>query len=278
MRSNPADFEMITPRDLRHAIALANEGWRPFAGGTDLMVQFEAGQMPASRFVNLWGLRGLSGITEESGAVTLGALTTYSQVRSSQLLRDEFPLLGQAAAETGGPATQNRGTLAGNIANASPAADSCPVLLVYDAELELASTTGNRWIPYDQFHLGYKRLAKEPAEIITRIRLPRRRGRWRQLFRKVGTRRAQAISKICLAAAALVESDVISDIRIAYGSVAPVPLRCKDIEQALRGAAAGNIPDFPFAITPIDDVRSTARYRLRVARSLLDDFLSSLRG
>ena len=140
MKSYAPAYEMETPRDLSAALGrMAREPgvWRPFAGGTDLMVLLEAGKLPHRKFLDIWKLNELRGIEVTSTHIALGALTTYSEVRSEQVLAREFPLLCQAAAETGSIATQNRGTLGGNIANASPAADSPPALFVYDAELEL---------------------------------------------------------------------------------------------------------------------------------------------
>ena len=195
-------------------------------------------------------------------------------------MRQEFPLLCQAARETGSIATQNRGTLGGNIANASPAADSPPAMLVYDAELELISTRGPRFVSYHGFHTAYKKMDLAEDELLSAIHLPRRTAVWRQYYRKVGTRRAQAISKVCFAGAALVESGVLRDVRIALGSVAPMPLRCVQTEEVLRGqqlnaaiVAAAQIA-FDLEIAPIDDMRSTARYRARVARNLLAEFAS----
>ena len=144
-------------------------------------------------------------------------------------------MLARAAAETGGVATQNRGTLGGNIANASPAADSPPALLVYDAELELISVRGSRRVPYDRFHTGYKKMDLAADEIIRSITIPRGRRGWIESYRKVGTRKAQAISKICFAAAADLDGGVVRDVRLALGSVAPTVVRCAHAEAALRG-------------------------------------------
>jgi len=276
MRGFVPDYELLAPSSLSEALALVEDGCRPFAGGTDLMVQLESGRLAHKRFVLLWKLDELRGIGANNAEVRIGALTTYTEVRRSELLRREFPLLAQAAAETGGVATQNRGTLGGNIANASPAADSAPPLLVYDAELELVSRAGIRRRPYHGFHTGYKQIDLEPGELIRAIILPRGRSRWRETFRKVGTRNAQAISKVCLAAAARCEGGRIRQIRIALGSVAPVPLRCVAAESALAGAAAGSVPDFPMEARPVSDIRSTADYRSKVARRLVEDFLRSL--
>ncbi len=278
---------METPRDLTETLdRMAKEPgvWKPFAGGTDLMVLLEAGKLPHKKFLNIWNLLELRGIETSADHVTLGALTTYTQVRRHEILAREFPLLCRAAAETGSVATQNRGTLGGNIANASPAADSPPALLVYDAEIEIVSASGVRWIPYQQFHSGYKQMDLRPSELIRRIRLPRNNDAWKQYFRKVGTRRAQAISKVCFAAAARMDAGRMSDVRIVLGSVAPTVLRAVRVEGMLRGqkpepailkAAQDALAN---EIAPIDDIRSTSRYRRTVARNLLAEFIESLAG
>jgi len=279
MRGYVPDYELIAARSLEHALSLVGEEWRPFAGGTDLMVLLEAGKLPHKKFVSIWGLPELKGIEVGHEAVTLGALTTYTDVARHPVLRGEFPLMAQAASETGGIATQNRGTLGGNIVNASPAADSPPALLVYDAELELISATGSRWVPYRTFHTGYKQMILRPDELVARIRLPRRSERWVQYYRKVGTRKAQAISKVCFAAAARLEGGRIADVRIAVGGVAPTVVRCDQTEEVLtsdRGAVDTARAAFTSEIAPIDDIRSTANYRLRVAANLLEDFLQIL--
>jgi CO/xanthine dehydrogenase FAD-binding subunit len=258
--------------------------WKPFAGGTDLMVLLEAGKLPRKKFLNIQNLAELRGIETSADHVTLGALTTYTEVRRHEILAREFPLLCRAAAETGSVATQNRGTLGGNIANASPAADSPPALLVYDAEIEIVSASGVRWIPYQQFHSGYKQMDLQPAELIRRVRVPRNKNAWRQYFRKVGTRRAQAISKVCFAAAARMDPGRIGDVRIVLGSVAPTALRAVRTEEVLRGQrpepAILNVAQEALAreIAPIDDMRSTLRYRRTVARNLLAEFIESLAG
>jgi CO/xanthine dehydrogenase FAD-binding subunit len=278
---------METPRDLAETLdRMAKEPgvWKPFAGGTDLMVLLEAGKLPHKKFLSIWDLAELGGIETSADHVTVGALTTYTEVRRDEILAREFPLLCRAAAETGGVATQNRGTLGGNIANASPAADSPPVLLVYDAEIEIVSAGGGRWIPYQRFHSGYKQMDLQPTELIRRIRLPRNKNAWKQYFRKVGTRRAQAISKVCFAAAARMDAGRIGDVRIVLGSVAPTVLRAVRAEEVLRGqrpdAAILKSAQDALAkeIVPIDDLRSTSRYRRTVARNLLAEFIESLAG
>jgi CO/xanthine dehydrogenase FAD-binding subunit len=282
MRSYIPAYQLRAPKDLAATLELLSREpgvWKPFAGGTDLMVLLEAGKLEHRKFLNLRGLRELRGIEVSTEYVTMGALTTYSDVQRNATMQSEFSLLCRAAAETGSVATQNRGTLGGNIANASPAADSPPALLVYDAELELISAEGSRWAPYRGFHLGYKKTNMRVDELIGRIRMRRGGANWKTYFRKVGARRAQAISKVCLAGAAKVESGKIEDIRIALGSVAPMPLRCVKTEALLRGRhvdaelVRAARQELAGEIAPIDDMRSSARYRGRVAANLLAEFL-----
>ena len=285
MRSYIPNYQLTTPSSLEDVLSLlANEPgvWRPFAGGTDLMVLLEAGKLDHRNYINIWPLAELHGIDVSDTHVTLGALTTYTDVQTHTVLRSEFPMLCQAASETGGLAIQNRGTLGGNIVNASPAADSPPALLAYDAEIELVSTQGSRWLPYQGFHTGYKQMLMRPDELLTRIRLPRNTTGATHYYRKVGTRKAQAISKVCFAATGRTNNRQIEDVRIALGSVAPIVVRCIQTENALRGQK----PDAATAksaqasllreISPIDDIRSTADYRLQVASNLLADFVRTL--
>ena len=285
MRAYLPAYELISPAGLGEALdLLANQPgfWQPFAGGTDLMVLLEAGKLPHKNYLNIWNLDELRGIETTSEHVTLGALTTYTDVQSDPILRQEFPMLCQAASETGGLAIQNRGTLGGNIVNASPAADSPPALLAYDAELELRSINNARWVPYQGFHIGYKQIIMRADELLTRIRVPRNTSGLHQYYRKVGTRKAQAISKVCLAATARMQDQTIQDLRLAYGSIAPVPLRCVKTESSLRGARLGDDTiakartELAREIAPIDDIRSTRNYRLRVSLNLLEDFLRQL--
>ena len=285
MRAYLPEYELRTPGSLAEALALlSNEPdvWKPFAGGTDLMVLFEAGKLLHKRFFSIWGLPELRGIEVAPDHIKLGALTTYTEVQGNEILQQEFPMLCQAASETGGLAIQNRGTLGGNVANASPAGDSPPALLVYDAQLELVSAEGTRFVPYNGFHTGYKQMLMRSDELIKSIRLPRTHEPWQQYYRKVGTRKAQAISKICFAGLAQLDGEQIKDVRLALGSVAPVVVRCSRTEDVLRGrkvdAATVSAARAELAreISPIDDIRSTAKYRLQVAMNVLEEFLMKL--
>jgi CO/xanthine dehydrogenase FAD-binding subunit len=282
MRAYVPSYQLVSPANLDEALDLLGQddgAWKPFAGGTDLMVLLEAGKLQHRNYVNIWNLKELRGIEVDEDAVTLRALTTYTDVQAHSVLRAEFPMLCQAARETGGIAIQNRGTMGGNIVNGSPAADSPPALLAYDAELELISKSGMRRIPYSKFHRGYKQMDLRADELLSAIRLPRPKQTRVHYYRKVGTRKAQAISKVCFAGVAEVENDRLTYIRIALGSVAPIPIRCEHTEAALHdqplndGTVAGATAALSREIAPIDDIRSTRDYRLRVSLNLLQDFL-----
>ena len=285
MRAYVPSYELVSPGTLGEALDVLsrNQGtWKPFAGGTDLMVLFEAGKLPHKNYVNIWNLQELRGIEVTKESVTLGALTTYTEVQSNAILKKEFPMLCQAASETGGLAIQNRGTLGGNIVNASPAADSPPALLAYDAELELIAKQGERRIPYYKFHSGYKQMDIRADELLRAIRLPRTTKPLTHYYRKVGTRKAQAISKTCFAGVGRVANDRIDEIRIALGSVAPIPIRCTQTEGALLNRAIDSATltaaktALAAEISPIDDLRSTRDYRRRVSLNLLEDFIRQL--
>jgi CO/xanthine dehydrogenase FAD-binding subunit len=285
MRAYVPEYDLVAPGNLDAALRLMAEEpgvWRPIAGGTDLMVLFEAGKLPHRKLVSLWRIPELRGIAAGETHVTLGALATYTEIQQSGIMQSEFPLLVKAASWTGAVATQNRGTLAGNIANASPAADSPPALLVYDAEIELLSATGSRWVPYAAFHTGYKTRVMRSDEIISHIRLPLTTAGCVQYLRKVGTRRAQAIAKVALAGLAKTSGGVVQRIRIALASVAPIPIRCAQTEAVLVGRKIDRTAieeakaKIALEIAPISDIRSTQDYRRRVTVNLLQEFLETL--
>ena len=286
MRGQPAAFEVHTPTTLETALAFLSEhpDWKPLAGGTDLMVPFAAGRLAPTRFLNLWGLPGLGGIEATPEAVCFGALATYREIALHPVVRAEFPNLVRSAKATGALAIQSRGTLGGNLANGSPAADTPPSLLAYGAEVELRSRNGARWVAYADFHTGYRTTLMAPGELLTRVCVPRPLVDGYHYFRKVGTRRAQAIAKVSLAAWARTERGQIAEIRLALGSVAPFPLRARQAEAVLTGA---DLADLHLAaaqealqrdIAPIDDLRSSARFRRKVAENLLEEMLRGLRS
>jgi OHCU decarboxylase len=276
---------MIAPGSL-HAIVslLAKEPsvWLPIAGGTDVMVQYAAGKLPARKLVSIWNLPELRRMEVTAGELRVGAGCTYTDLRKHEIVGREFPLLQSAAGWTGGVANQNRGTIGGNIVNASPAADSLPALLVYGSELILVSVRGERRLPYASFHTGYKKTLLATDELLQAVCLPRRFAGYFSHARKVGARNAQAISKVCIAALGRLSDGVVEEVRIALGSVAPVPLRLTETEKIVRGKVIDAElllvarKAVAAAILPIDDIRSTARYRAAVAGNLVAEFLTRL--
>src|SRR5205807_5212394 len=218
MRSDPADFELIAPGTLQAVVSrLADEPgkWLPIAGGTDVMVLYAAGKLPARKLISIWNLPELQGIEILPDEIRIGAGCTYSELREHSVIAREFPLLASAARWTGGIANQNRGTLGGNIVNASPAADSLPALQVYEAELILVSVRGERRVPYVTFHTGYRQTRLAPDELVLAVCMRRRYSEYQAYARKVGPRNAQAISKVCMAALSRLAGGVVDDIRIA---------------------------------------------------------------
>jgi len=270
VRSALSKLEVVRPRRLTEALsemaeAASRERPTPIAGGTDLFVYLNAGELGATRYLDLLGLRELRGIQVRRDAVVLGALTTFHEIRTHPAIVRRLPSLAAAAAEVGALQIQHRATIAGNVANASPAGDSLPVLLAHDAE---------------RLYTGYRTLATDPDELITAISIPTPPSGAFAFFRKVGTRRAQSISKVVFAG--LLASDKRHRsvlVRFAYGSVAPTPVRARNAEQALIGeppsaaAAARAQQALARDIAPIDDIRSERDYRMTVAGNVLDQFL-----
>ncbi len=284
MRANPADYELVSPGSLSAVLALlaGNPGqFTPIAGGTELMVQFAAGRLRARKLVNIYGLPELTAITVTPDEITIGAGVTYTAIRNHPELAAELPLLARAASWTGAIANQNRGTLGGNLVNGSPAADSPPALLAYDAALTLVSARGARHIPYATFHTEYKRNVLAADELILSIHVPRR-SYTHHYLRKVGPRSAQAISKVALAAVANLAAGIITEVRIGLASVAHSPFRCVQTEALLRnqpltpGLVANARAALTSEIAPLDDIRSTAKYRTHVSANLLEEFLHQL--
>jgi CO/xanthine dehydrogenase FAD-binding subunit len=277
----PVEPPIETPRSLDEAFgALSGSSLEspitPIAGGTDVMVRItgEIGEPPA-RMIDLWRLEELRGIAIETGAISLGALTTYTEIRRSAACREHLPALVEAAATIGAAQIQNRGTIGGNIANASPAGDTLPVLLALDAEIVVGGGRGERTIPAADFWVAYRRTALASDELILRVRIPVGGGREAR-FRKIGTRRAQAISKVVMALAWRNGGGAAwRDVRLGLGSVADRPVRAHRTEAALEGSnPSPEVADraaetLAAEIEPIDDVRSTADYRRVVAARVL---------
>lgn len=285
MRGNPAAHQLVAPGDLHSVLELmaaAPGQWTPIAGGTELMVAHAAGRLAAPKLVSLWDVPELRFIEEKPNSISIGAGATFQELRRAPVIAAEFPLLARAASWIGAIANQARATLGGNLVNGSPAADSSPALLVYDAQIEIVSVRGTRMIPYCEFHTGYKQNILALDELMLAIHLPRRFSGHRQYLRKVGTRRAMAIAKVALGGTALLEGAVVSEILLAAASLAPFPARLRRTEDVLRGRAI--TPETIRAaraallgeIAPIDDIRSTAEYRSQVAANLLEEFLRSL--
>jgi CO/xanthine dehydrogenase FAD-binding subunit len=285
MRGNPEDHELIAASSLSEVLAqLASAPglWTPIAGGTELMVAHAAGRLNAAKLISLWGLAELEFIRVSDECISIGGGVTFGQIRRHAIIAADFPLLSRAATWIGSIANQNRATIAGNIVNGSPAADAPPALLVYDAEIEVISQRGSRRLPYADFHLGYKQSLLMPDELVLALHLPRRFANHAQYLRKVGTRKAMAITKVALAATATVDDGTITEIRLAAASVADRPLRLNATETALLGRSLS--PETRHAartallgeVLPIDDIRSTAAYRKHVAANLLDEFLNEL--
>lgn len=277
----PVEPPVASPATLSEAYALLADGdeWRPIAGGTDLMVQI-TGELapPPARVLDIWRLDELRGIELRDGALVVGALTTYTEIRRSPLVLRRLPALAEAAATIGAAQIQNRGTIGGNAVNASPAGDTLPILLASDAVLVLGSARGERRVAAAEFWPAYRTAARAPDELLVRIEIPLPTGR-RLRFRKIGTRRAQAISKVVMGLAWREDGGVWRDVRLALGSVADRPIRAPETESVLEGAAARRETADHAAATvaaevhPIDDVRSTAEYRRFVTARVLHRLL-----
>jgi CO/xanthine dehydrogenase FAD-binding subunit len=289
----PVEPPVTSPCDLGEAYALLAEApARPIAGGTDLMVALtgELGE-PPDRVLDLWRLDALRGIAIDGDAISLGALTTYTEIRRSPLCREHLPVLVEAAATIGAAQIQNRGTIGGNVANASPAGDTLPVLLAADAVFVLGSARGERTVAAGDFWPAYRRTALAPDELLLRIRIPLLAGR-EMRFRKVGTRRAQAISKVVIALGwrdgsagePFAPASPWTDVRLALGSVAATPIRATTTEAALEGrpptpeTADRAAETLAAELHPIDDVRSTAEYRRLVAARVLHRLIREAGG
>ncbi|HXC96102.1 MAG TPA: FAD binding domain-containing protein [Edaphobacter sp.] len=285
MRSNVNEYDLIAPKSLDAVLQILADSpdrYTPVAGGTELMVALGAGRLQAKKFISLWNLEELRFIEATSDAIIIGAGSTFTDIRKHPTITDELPILAMAASWTGSIANQNRGTLGGNIINASPAADSPPVLLAYEAGITLVSARGTRTLPYRDFHLAYKETELEPDELLFSITISRNLKGYKSYIRKVGPRNAQAISKVAIAALARMKNGRIEDIRIGAASLREYPTRLIATERALidkvispETIAAARVAVLAEA-RPIDDIRSTAKYRSTVAANLVEEFLNTL--
>lgn len=274
--------EYLRPRDLGEALELraAHPAWMVLAGGTDLMVNANHRPAPAG-ILDLWRLRELGGIeTRGADGLSIGAGATWSEVERHPAVRERLAPLALAAREIGALQIQARGTLGGNVGTSSPVGDSLPVLLALDATIEVASVRGRRRVPYHEWCTGYRTTRLAADELIVAAHLPWPGAATRTTWRKVGTRRAQSISKVMGAAAIELDGDRVVSARVALGAVANRPIRLAAVEAAVAGqrlgatAAEAAREALRSAIQPIDDVRSTAAYRRQVAENLVARFFS----
>jgi CO/xanthine dehydrogenase FAD-binding subunit len=272
--------EYFRPRDLDEAVhaRAAHPSWMVLAGGTDLMVNANHQAVPAG-ILDLWRLAELCFVRVEPTAITIGAGTTWSEVERHPAIRQHLAPLALSAREIGALQIQARGTLGGNVGTSSPVGDSLPALLALDAELEVASVRGRRRVPYREWCTGYRTTKLAPDELIVAAHVPLPDAATRVTWRKVGTRRAQSISKVMGAAAITLDGDTVVSARVALGAVANRPLRITAVEAAVKGQRLGQAADAAraavrTAIQPIDDVRSTASYRREVAENLVARFFS----
>jgi CO/xanthine dehydrogenase FAD-binding subunit len=270
----------VRPRDLDEALATraAHPDWMVLAGGTDLMVNANHRAAPAG-ILDLWRLPAIGFVRITDEAIAIGAGTTWHEVERHPAIRARMLPLAAAAREIGALQIQARATLGGNVGTSSPVGDSLPVLLALDAELEVASVRGRRRVPYYAWCTGYRTTQLLPDELIVAAHLPVPGATTRTTWRKVGTRRAQSISKVMGAAAITLDGDVVTSARVALGAIAERPIRIAAVEAAVRGQRLGRAAEAARAavratIRPIDDVRSTADYRREVAENLVARFFS----
>ena len=275
-------MSVVRPRTVAEALdAFAQQPeCVPLAGGTDFMVSWNAGERNGRTILDLSALRSWRRVRETEAGVRVGALATHWELRHDPRIRRRFPLLAAACATVGGRQIQTRGTIGGNIANASPAGDTFPPLSVYDATVRLRRSAGRRALPLADVFAGVKQTRLEPGELIESVELRTPRRGAHATFRKVGTRKASAISKLVVAGLLWTRRDGrIRELRYAVGSAATTVRRLTSVEELVAGEApTRSLIDEAVArvgrdIEPIDDLRSTRRYRLEVTRNLLAAFL-----
>jgi CO/xanthine dehydrogenase FAD-binding subunit len=282
MKAYIPNYNLKNAKDIKDALKHLEKGWKIVCGGTDSMVVLEQGYLNEGDYISIWDLPEISKIKFTKDNLEIGAGVTFRNIAENKNIQKEFPMLANAASSVGAIAIQNRATIGGNIVNASPAADSPPTLLAYDASIEITSKSEVRTVALCDFFKGYKQMDLEENEIVTKIIIPREQPRKKTFYRKVGTRKAMAISKVVLSANAKVTKGEIKDIRLALASVAPTTVRVRKIEEFLIGKSVDNklITEAEAMlgneIAPISDIRSNDKYRMQVAKNLLRAFLETL--
>jgi CO/xanthine dehydrogenase FAD-binding subunit len=281
-----SNIEVFSPKTLPEAyiqLRELNGRAKPLAGGTDLMVQLHDRVAAAPAYLNIWNLDELRGIQDIGDALRIGALTTYTQMMHSPLVRQYCPILIDAAKTVGGVQIQNRGTLGGNIVNASPAGDTLPILAAFEAQLELGSHRGVRVVPFNDFYTGYRQTVLAPDEVVVAVRLPKPSSNERLFFQKVGSRQALVISKVVMAGKAWIDEEKqVHSIHIGVGSVAPTVIRLRQTEALLQGQKLTDEliesarQSAMQEVLPITDVRSTEYYRKTITGNVLVRFLRQL--
>jgi xanthine dehydrogenase small subunit len=280
--------QTFSPSTVQEALALKAEYGRDvtvLAGGTDLMVYIQARSVVPTRVLNLWGVAALRGVSLRDDALHIGALETYTDLINNPVVQECAPALVAASRTVGAIQIQNRGTLGGNLANASPAADTPPVLMACDARMVVTSAGGSREIAITDFFRGYKDMDLGADELITSIIVPAKAATHRDWFVKVGTRRAQAISKVVMGGRATRAADgTLSDVGLSSGSVAATTIRMPAVEALMNGRAPDEALESEVracaaaAVQPIDDIRSTADYRRKVVGNVAARFVRYLRA
>ncbi len=277
-------MNLLTPKDLNEVLELRQNhpNYTVLAGGTDVCALMNGGFIKPEGLINIWGIGELAEISEDEDHIYIGALTTHTKIVESDLVQKYIPVLAKACQQIGARQIQNRGTIGGNVMNASPAGDTLPVLLAYDVDVEASSIKSSRWIPFTKFYTGYRKTALKESEIVTRFRIKKPETAEKADFIKLGARKAQAVSKIMACFRLRLEGDKISSFHAAFGSVAAIPVRLSKTEAFLKGKKltsdiidkASNIAKSE--VKPIDDVRSTGEYRKHVTGVLIGRFLNNI--
>ena len=284
-RTIPCQF--FAPQKIEEALEILSryEGEiKIIAGGTDLLVQYYDRLYEVNGWLDLKNISRLKNIRINKNEIEIGAMVTHTQLEKSEDIKKYFPILGKAAADIGSPQIRNRGTIGGNIVNASPAGDLLAPLMAYDAQFKLLSTQGEMSVPAEEFFIGPKKTILEPVQLLTRIILPLPSERTYGCWIKIGKRKALSIATITLALVVEMDEDnkTVKDVRACLGSVAPTPIEIKEIRKKMRGkdfnqldfAQLGQIVEDK--ISPIDDIRGTREYRKDVAKNIMINALEEI--